>query len=69
MDKFIPTWDDKYSINDERIDTQHKKLFELAAKVESAVYGFAKRDELKEILMELFNYMKEHFANEENYMY
>ncbi|EAH5982327.1 bacteriohemerythrin [Campylobacter upsaliensis] len=69
MDKLIPTWDDKYSINDERIDAQHRKLFELAAKVESAVYGFVKRDELKEILMELFNYMKEHFANEENYMY
>lgn len=69
MDKLIPTWDDKYSINDERIDAQHKKLFELAAKVEGAVYGFVKRDELKEILMELFNYMKEHFANEEQYMH
>ncbi|TNB55950.1 bacteriohemerythrin [Campylobacter helveticus] len=68
MDKLIPTWDNKYSINDDRIDAQHKKLFALASKVENAVYGFVKRDELKEILMELFNYMKEHFANEEEYM-
>ncbi len=46
------------------IDIQHQKLFELASKVESAVYKFAKREELKEILTELFNYMKEHFSNE-----
>ncbi|MBO7028640.1 hemerythrin family protein, partial [Campylobacter jejuni] len=36
--------------------------------VESAVYKFVKREELKEILTELFNYMKEHFDNEEQYM-
>ncbi|EAH5581654.1 hemerythrin family non-heme iron protein [Campylobacter jejuni] len=50
------------------IDIQHQKLFELAGKVESAVYKFVKREELKEILTELFNYMKEHFSNEEDYM-
>lgn len=38
------------------IDIQHQKLFELASKVESAVCKFAKREELKEILTELFNY-------------
>lgn len=47
---------------------QHQKLCELASKVESAVYKFVKREELKEILTELFNYMKEHFSNEEDYM-
>ncbi|ECL9474444.1 TPA: bacteriohemerythrin [Campylobacter jejuni] len=41
------------------IDIQHQKLFELADKVESAVYKFVKREELKEILTELFNYMQE----------
>ncbi|BEK21772.1 hypothetical protein B11253_00710 [Campylobacter jejuni] len=41
------------------IDIQHQKLFELASKVESAVYKFVKREELKEILTELFNYMKD----------
>ncbi|EAL8801523.1 hemerythrin family protein [Campylobacter jejuni] len=68
MDKLIPVWDEKYSINDEKIDAQHQKLFELAAKIENAVYKFVQRDELKEILTELFNYMKEHFSNEEDYM-
>ncbi|MBX0925526.1 hemerythrin family protein [Campylobacter jejuni] len=68
MDKLIPTWNEKYSIHDTMIDIQHQKLFELAGKVESAVYKFVKREELKEILTELFNYMKEHFDNEEQYM-
>lgn len=68
LDKLIPVWDEKYSINDEKIDAQHQKLFELAAKIENAVYKFVQRDELKEILTELFNYMKEHFSNEEDYM-
>ncbi|EOG4058435.1 bacteriohemerythrin [Campylobacter jejuni] len=67
MDKLI-TWNEKYSIHDTMIDIQHQKLFELAGKVESAVYKFVKREELKEILTELFNYMKEHFNNEEQYM-
>ncbi len=68
LDKLIPTWNEKYSIHDTMIDIQHQKLFELAGKVESAVYKFVKREELKEILTELFNYMKEHFNNEEQYM-
>ncbi|EIB36956.1 hypothetical protein cje133_06265 [Campylobacter jejuni subsp. jejuni LMG 23357] len=68
MDKLISTWNEKYSIHDTMIDIQHQKLFELADKVESAVYKFVKREELKEILIELFNYMKEHFNNEEQYM-
>lgn len=68
LDKLIPTWNEKYSIHDTMIDIQHQKLFELADKVESAVYKFVKREELKEILTELFNYMKEHFNNEEDYM-
>nr|WP_240694023.1 chemotaxis protein [Campylobacter jejuni] len=57
MDKLI-TWNEKYSIHDTMIDIQHQKLFELAGKVESAVYKFVKREELKEILTELFNYTK-----------
>ncbi|HEG2582113.1 TPA: hemerythrin family non-heme iron protein [Campylobacter lari] len=30
----LPEWDQKYSINNAKIDTQHQKLFELAARVE-----------------------------------
>ncbi|EAL5791007.1 chemotaxis protein, partial [Campylobacter jejuni] len=49
LDKLIPTWNEKYSIHDTMIDIQHQKLCELASKVESAVYKFVKREELKEI--------------------
>ncbi|ELU7404403.1 hemerythrin domain-containing protein [Campylobacter jejuni] len=68
LNKLIPTWNEKYSTHDTMIDIQHQKLFELAGKVESAVYKFVKREELKEILTELFNYMKDHFNDEEKYM-
>ncbi|CEF59073.1 Hemerythrin-like iron-binding protein [Campylobacter jejuni] len=61
MDKLIPTWNEKYSIHDTMIDIQHQKLFELAAKIENMVYKFVQRDELKEILIELFNYNKRTF--------
>lgn len=61
LDKLIPTWNEKYSIHDTMIDIQHQKLFELAAKIENMVYKFVQRDELKEILIKLFNYNKRTF--------
>ncbi len=61
LDKLIPTWNEKYSIHDTMIDIQQQKLFELAAKIENMVYKFVQRDELKEILIELFNYNKRTF--------
>ncbi len=30
----FPKWDDNYSVHNAKIDEQHKKLFELAGKVE-----------------------------------
>lgn len=68
MDKLIPDWNDKYTIDDPKIDAEHKKLFEIAEKVESNIFKHVNRDEYKEILNELFSYMKEHFSNEERYM-
>lgn len=35
--RLIPIWDERYNINNQKIDTQHKRLFELAAQVENAV--------------------------------
>lgn len=61
LDKLISTWNEKYSIHDTMIDIQRQKLFELAAKIENMVYKFVQRDELKEILIELFNYNKRTF--------
>ncbi|QWU79887.1 hemerythrin [Campylobacter novaezeelandiae] len=66
--KLLPRWDKKYCIGHEIIDSQHKKLFELAQNVESAFYRYVKRDELKQLLIELFYYIKEHCEDEEQYM-
>lgn len=64
----LPTWDDKYRIGNDMIDVQHKKLFEIALRIEKATNENVYQDEIKEMLTELFNYMKEHFAYEEKYM-
>ncbi|WP_094324528.1 bacteriohemerythrin [Campylobacter avium] len=64
----LPTWDDKYRIGNDMIDAQHKKLFEIALRIEKATNENVYQDEIKEMLTELFNYMKEHFAYEEKYM-
>ncbi|EAJ7142517.1 bacteriohemerythrin [Campylobacter jejuni] len=64
----LPKWDKSYSVHNAKIDEQHKKLFELASKLE---YFFDKpvyKDEIKTLLSEFFNYMKEHFYEEEQYM-
>ncbi|MBX1794545.1 bacteriohemerythrin [Campylobacter jejuni] len=68
MDKLIPTWNEKYSIHDTMIDIQHQKLFELAGKVEYLIDKPVYKDEIKNLLAEFFNYMKDHFYQEEQYM-
>ncbi|EDP8438471.1 TPA: bacteriohemerythrin [Campylobacter jejuni] len=68
MDKLIPTWNEKYSIHDTMIDIQHQKFFELAGKVEYLIDKPVYKDEIKNLLAEFFNYMKDHFYQEERYM-
>lgn len=68
MEKLFPAWNDKYKVDNERIDSQHKELFRLASQVENCFYKFVKREELKNVLTELFAYMRDHFKDEENYM-
>jgi hemerythrin len=62
MDKrFI--WDEKYSVDNETIDEQHQKLFEIGNRLfESDLNGSAK------IVMELFKYTEYHFRAEETIM-
>ncbi|TEY34781.1 hemerythrin family non-heme iron protein, partial [Campylobacter sp. CH185] len=44
------------------------KLFELAGKVEYLIDKPVYKDEIKNLLAEFFNYMKDHFYQEERYM-
>ncbi|AJC86550.1 bacteriohemerythrin [Campylobacter sp. RM16704] len=65
----LPEWDQKYSINNPKIDLQHQKLFELAAKVEEFSDRSIYQIELKKIIADFFNYIKIHFQDEETYMH
>ncbi len=64
----VPAWDDKFSVHNEVIDDQHKKLFDLARQAYICANKNITKDEMKGLLTEFFIYMKEHFADEELYM-
>lgn len=63
-------WNEKYRIGVEEIDTQHKKLFEIAGKIyELLVNEFYsdKYDKIIELVQELKDYTVYHFKYEEEY--
>lgn len=64
----LPKWDNSFSVHNSKIDDQHKKLFELAAKVEMVSDKPVSKGDVKDLLAEFFNYMKDHFNDEEKYM-
>ncbi|MFA6195613.1 MAG: hemerythrin family protein [Sulfurimonas sp.] len=61
-------WDDAYSLGIDIIDTQHKKLFEIVNKLYALDEEHSTKEELKIILYEFSDYMRTHFADEEEYM-
>lgn len=58
------TWQDTYKLNDEKVDQQHKYLFELAEQALQA----RNRDAAINCAMNLFKLMREHFRDEEALM-
>ncbi len=64
----LATWNDSYSIHNERIDEQHKKLFDMANYAYSLNHKHISKQEITDILADFFNYMKVHFKDEEHYM-
>ena len=64
----IPEWDDKFSIHNDVIDVQHKKLFDIAHRAGLLISKQVDGNEIKKILVELFEYMKVHFHDDEAYM-
>jgi hemerythrin len=61
-------WKDIYSVNDESIDLEHKKLFDIASRAFSFVDDEDRTKKIKTIVIELYDYMKSHFKHEEEYM-
>lgn len=61
-------WDNKYSVKNALIDSQHKKLFELANAAHDMIGKQTNPNEVRKVLAALFDYMKTHFRDEEVYM-
>ena len=61
-------WKNIYSVNNTKIDQEHKQLFDIAKSAFKAVEENERNEKIKEILIDLYDYMKVHFEHEENYM-
>ena len=58
-------WKPEYSVGNEKIDGQHKYLFELWIMLDSIKNQEANRLSLEQALLSLFDYVEIHFADEE----
>jgi hemerythrin len=61
-------WKDTYSIGVAEIDAQHRRLFSLADELHSAMNTGKGKDVMAQVLQNLINYTKSHFATEEQLM-
>ena len=61
-------WKEEYSVDHSEIDTQHKKLFQLADDLHQAMMQGKGNAGLSNILNDLIEYTKHHFACEERLM-
>ena len=64
----ILVWSDDYSVNVAEIDEQHKKLLEHVNKLHAGVEAQIEKQDLHELLVELYDYTAFHFAFEEKLM-
>ncbi|TLD86972.1 hemerythrin family protein [Helicobacter sp. MIT 05-5294] len=64
----LPTWTKDISVHNDRIDAQHKKLFEIAGRAYMMTEKKSSKEEVIGVLRELLEYTKEHFKDEEEYM-
>lgn len=62
------TWNDSYSVSNEAIDNQHKKLIDLINTLHEAMIKGEGRSVLSDVLKELLAYTKTHFKSEEALM-
>lgn len=62
------SWKESYLVGETNIDREHKKLFNIATKAFQAVDTNQKPQKIKSIVLELIEYTKVHFHNEECFM-
>lgn len=61
-------WKEIYSVGNVEIDREHKKLFDIAQDAFTQVEESQRNAKIKEVLTELYTYMKTHFKHEEKFM-
>lgn len=61
-------WKEIYSVGNVEIDREHKKLFDIAQDAFTQVEETQRNLKIKEVLTELYTYMKTHFKHEEKFM-
>ena len=64
----IFSWKQEYTLGHSEIDNQHKKLFELAEELHTAMVGGKGKQVLAQTLSNLIIYTQKHFAMEERLM-
>ena len=66
LPKIAPIWREEYSVKIPAIDDQHKKIFELIARLSLSIRGKDKKTDIDLILNELMRYAEFHFKYEED---
>lgn len=66
--QMIVEWEDKYKIGFDEIDGHHRKLFQLLNRSYILLLQEDNREELMQLLDELIDYARYHFAVEEDLM-
>ncbi|MDD5717424.1 MAG: bacteriohemerythrin [Sulfuricurvum sp.] len=61
-------WREEYRLGINSIDQQHRHLFEIVERIAKLDAASSSKEELRQILGELSQYMREHFSDEESYM-
>lgn len=64
----IVTWSDAYNVNVGAIDAQHQEMLKLANNLHASAESGEDKDNLQEMLSELVDYTRMHFATEEELM-
>ena len=64
----ILVWSDEYSINVAEIDEQHKKLLDHVNRLHAGVEAQIDKQELHQLVEDLYEYATFHFASEERLM-
>ncbi len=67
VNKYV-SWQPEYSVGNEEIDNQHKKLFMMINELQNSIEHNATNDKqpVEKVLEELISYAEYHFSTEEN---